>query len=183
MNWLAFISAMTSALAWPAAIAAIALIFRGQIIALLQDIRKLRVGDVELQLGDEVEKIREEVKEVEEDPDFEDVPVDPKLVNLADSHPHLAVLEGWKRLERVILDFTTKRLAVDRTRPIQYHLQVLATSGQLPSRMMKTIEDIREVRNRAAHEIDIHVSKGTAYILLDTMADLEAYLTKRTERQ
>jgi hypothetical protein len=183
MDWLAFISSMTSALAWPLAIGAIALFFRGQIISLLQDIKKLRVGDVELQLGDTVEKIREEVKEVEDDPDFEDVPVDPGLITLIESHPHLAVLEGWKRLERVILDFTTKRLDVDRNRPIQYHLQVLASSGQIPSRMMKTIEDIREVRNLAAHELDIHIAKGTAYTLLDTMADVEAFLTKRTERQ
>lgn len=183
MDWLTFISGIVSALAWPAAFIAVALFFRSQIIALMQDVRRLRVGDVELQLGDDVEKIREEVKEVEDDPDFEDVPVDPKLIGLIDSHPHLAVLEGWKRLERVISDFTARRLGVDRGQSIQVHLQKLASSGGLPPRMMKTIEDIRDVRNRAAHELDIHVSKGTAYILLDTMADIEAYLTKLMERQ
>lgn len=183
MDWLTFIASLFGALAWPAAVVIIALFFRAQIISLLQDVKKLRVGEWEVQLGDTVEKIREEAKEVEGDPDFEDVPVDPKLITLIESHPHLAVLEGWKRLERVILDFTTRRLQVDRALPVQHHLQELATSGRVPGRMMKTIEDIRAVRNRAAHELDIHVSKGTAYILLDTMADIEAYLTKLMERR
>jgi len=183
MDWLTFIASLFAALSWPVAIVVITLFFREQVISMLQGIKKLRFGEVELQLGESVEKIRDEVKEVEEDPDFEDVPVDPKLITLVESHPHLAVLEGWKRLERVVLDFTAKRLNVDRSRSIQFHLQALAASGQLSPRMMKTIEDIREVRNRAVHELDIHVSKGTAYILLDTMADVEAFLTKRTERQ
>ncbi len=182
MDWLTFIASLFGSLSWPAAIVLIALFFRTQIIAMLQDIRKLRFGDVELQIGDEVEKIREEAKDVADDPDFEDVPVDPRLIVLIESHPHLAVLEGWKRLEQAILDFTVRRLDVDRSRPIRDHLQALVSSARLSSRMMKTIEDIREVRNRAAHDVDIHVSKGTAYILLDTMADIEAYLIKLTER-
>lgn len=183
MDGLTFISGIVAALAWPAAIVVIALLFRAQIIALMQDVRRLRVGDLELHLGDDVERIREEVNEVRDDPDFEDVPVDPGLMGLIESHPHLAVLEGWKRLERTILDFTTRRLGVDRGKPIQFHLQALASSGRLPGPMMKTIEDIHGVRNRAAHELDVHVSRGTAYILLDTMADIEAYLSKLMERQ
>ncbi|MCA0432044.1 MAG: hypothetical protein LCH46_02170 [Proteobacteria bacterium] len=178
MDWLTFIANVVAALAWPVGACMIALIFRSEIRSLFSNLSRLKWGEMEANFGESVEKIREEVKTVEEDPDYEDKPVAPELVELASTHPHLAVLEGWKLLERAITEVTSKRLGIERTRPIQVHLQALSTSDILPRAMVNAISDIRGARNRAAHEIDAGVSTGSAYLLLDMIADITAYLEK-----
>ena len=145
---------------------------------MFSSIKKLKWKDAEVEFGDAIEQIREEVKTVEDDPDYEDRPVEEKLVTLIESHPHLAVLEGWKTLERAITELSIKKLETERWRPIQYHIEALARSSLLPKAMINAIANIREVRNRAAHDIDAPISKGTAYVLLDTIADVTAYLQK-----
>lgn len=45
MGWFEFISSMTGSLAWPIAAVVIALIFRSQIISLMQRLRELGFGD------------------------------------------------------------------------------------------------------------------------------------------
>ncbi len=178
MDWLTFISSMVSALAWPMAAAVIAMIFRSQIQNLVKNLSRLKWGEVEAQFGQEVESIREEAKSFENDPDYEDRPVESKLVELVETHPHLAVAEGWKNLERAITNLAVNRLGAERSTSIKSHIDALAKSNLVPPAMLTTIANIREVRNRAVHEIHADVSSGTAYVLLDTIADLTAYLDK-----
>jgi hypothetical protein len=168
MDWLTFISNMTGALAWPSAAAAIALIFRSQIQNLVKNLSRLKWGEVEAQFGQKVESIREEAKSFENDPDYEDQPIERKLVELVESHPHLAVAEGWKGLERSITNLAVNRLGADRSQSISSLIDALARSTLVPPAMITTIANIREVRNRAVHEINADVSSGTAYVLLDT---------------
>jgi hypothetical protein len=178
MDWLTFISSIIGALAWPAGACVVALIFKGQIRDLLQKLSGLSFAGVEARFGESVEQIREDVKSVEDDPDYEDRPVEAKLVELVESHPHLAVLEGWKTLERAIISVSTKRLGMDRKLPVQSHIEALSRSDILPRAMISAITNIHEVRNKAAHEVEAGVSRGSAYLLLDMIADLTAYLEK-----
>ena len=182
MDWLTFTSNVISALAWPAGACVVALIFRAQIRDLVGNLSRLKWGEVEAQFGDSVEQIREDVKSVEDDPDYEDRPVEAKLVDLTETHPHLAVLEGWKTLERAITNLSSKKLDIERSRPVQAHIDALAKSDLLPRAMTNAISNIRDVRNRAAHELDANVSKGSAYLLLDMIADITGYLDKIAER-
>ena len=182
MDWLTFTSNLISSIAWPLSVFSVALLFRSELRGLFTSIKKLKWKDVEAEFGDEVEQIREEIKSVESDPDYVDSPVEEKLVRLIETHPHLAVLEGWKTLERSITNLSTKKLGTDRSRPIQVHIEALAKSELLPKAMANAISNIREVRNKAAHDLDANVSKGTAYVLLDTIADVTAYLDKLTRK-
>jgi hypothetical protein len=65
MDWLDFISSMTKALAWPAAVVIVALYFRRAIIRTLPELRKLKAGTagLELEWG---EKLNQAIARVEE---------------------------------------------------------------------------------------------------------------------
>jgi Domain of unknown function (DUF4145) len=178
MDWLTFISNLVGSMAWPTSAAIIALIFRSQISTLIKNLNTLRWGDVEAEFGEKVDQIREEIREIESNPNYIDVPVEPQLINLLETHPHLAVLEGWKTLEKAIVELSARKLQNDRPLPIQKHLEALVRAELISSSMKKIINDIREVRNRAVHELDTSVSKGRAYILLDTIADIVGFLNK-----
>ena len=182
MDWLSFIANIVSSVSWPLSIFFVAALFRSQIRALFSSVKKLKWKDVEAEFGDKVEQIREEVKLFEDDPDYEDSPVEEKLVRLVETHPHLAVLEGWKSLERSISSLSIKRLGTDRSRSTQEHIDAISKSELVPRNMLNAISNIREVRNRAAHELDADVSKGSAYVLLDTIADVTTYLDKLTRK-
>ena len=178
MDWLTFVSSLVSSLSWPCGLAVVALIFRSEVRGLFTNLSTIRWKEFEFNFNEKVERIREELKAVESDPDYEDRPIEAGLVRLVETHPHLAVLEGWKSLERAIIDVAARRLQIDRARPFQEHLSALQNSNLLPKVMLSAISDIRSVRNQAAHEIDAPVSSSAAYLLLDTIADITAYLEK-----
>jgi hypothetical protein len=178
MDWLSFIAALVGHLAWPAAIAAVALLFRSQVQALFQNLNRLKWRDIEAEFGEKVDQIREDVREIESSPDFRDEPVAPKLIELVETHPHLAVLEAWKQLERSIIDVSVRKFNNDRRLPLSKHLSDLVKAELLPAAMVKAVEDIREVRNQAVHETDASIPRGRAYVLLDTIADIVGFISR-----
>lgn len=178
MDWLTFIAALVGHLAWPSAVFLVALVFRAQVQTLFKNLNKLRWRDIEAEFGAEVDQIREDVREIEGDPNFRDEPVAPNLIALVDTHPHLAVLESWKQLERAIIELSVKKLQYDRRKPFADHLAGLVSGGILPRSMAKAVEDVREVRNHAVHEPDASIPRGRAYVLLDTIADMVGFITR-----
>jgi len=180
VDWLTFISNLIGSLAWPAAACVVALLFRSQISTLFKNLNKLKWRDMEAQFGEKVDQIREEVREIEDNPNFRDEPVEPKLIELAETHPHLAVLEAWKQLERSIIDLSVNKLGNERRLPITRHLDELVRAQVLPPQMAKAVRDIREVRNQSVPELDTSLSKGRAYVLIDTIADIVGFLNRVT---
>ncbi len=178
MDWLTFISSLVGSLAWPTAVGAVALIFRSQVSSLLKSLSRLKWREVEAEFGEKVDQIREDVRQIEDSPNYNDEPVDPKLVNLLESHPHLAILEGWKSLEKAIVDLSVSKLQTDRKLPFHNHLTALMRAEILPVSMKNALSEIRDVRNRAVHESDSTISKGRAYVLLDSIADIVGFLNK-----
>jgi hypothetical protein len=178
MDWLTFISNLVGSLSWPAAFFAVAFLFRSQVQYLMNSLTKLKWRDVEVEFGEQVDLIREEVQEAGDDPKFRDEPVEPRLIQLADEHPHLAVLESWKQLEKAIIDLSIRKLGTQRSAPALAHIEAVLKSDLLPASMTRAIREIREVRNRAAHDVGFSISRGRAYILLDTIADVVGFLAR-----
>ena len=178
MDWLTFISSLIGSLAWPAAIVAVALVFRSQVTHLFKSLTKLKWRYVEAEFGEQVDQIRDEVQEVGGDPKFRDEPVEPRLLQLAEEHPHLAVLEAWKQLEQAMVELSIRKLGAQRTKSPLSHIEAVLSAEIVPPSMVRAIREIREVRNRAAHDLDFSISKGRAYILLDTIADVVGFLTR-----
>ena len=145
---------------------------------MMSNLSKLKWRDVEAEFGEKVDQIREDVRQMEDNPNYRDEPVDPKLVLLLESHPHLAILEGWKSLEKAIVDLSVSRLQTERRLPFNKHLDALMRAEILPNSMKSALGEIRDVRNRAVHESDQTISKGRAYVLLDSIADIVGFLNK-----
>ncbi len=178
MDWLTFISSLIGSLSWPLAIFAVAFLFKSQVQDLMNNLTRLKWRDVEAEFGEQVDLIRDEVQEAGDDPKFRDEPVEPRLIQLAEEHPHLAVLEAWKQLEKAIIDLSVRKLNNPRQLNALGHIEAVQKSDLLPPSMARAIREIREVRNRAAHDVGFSISRGRAYILLDTIADVVGFLAR-----
>jgi hypothetical protein len=178
MDWLTFFSSLIGSLAWPATVGMVVIIFRSQVSSLIKSVSRLKWREVEAEFGEMVEQIREDVRQIENNPNYRDEPVDPKLVNLLEAHPHLAVIEGYKTLEKAIVDLSVSKLQTDRKLLLYDHLNALMKAKILTLSMNNALKEIWEVRDRAIHETDFTISKGQAYVFLDSISDMIGLLNK-----
>ncbi|HEX9983669.1 MAG TPA: hypothetical protein VGF69_10420 [Thermoanaerobaculia bacterium] len=62
MSWLEFIAAMASAVAWPLVVTFLGILFRQQIKLKLSQVKKIKAGDWEVEMGHELAEVREAIK-------------------------------------------------------------------------------------------------------------------------
>lgn len=155
-SWLSFISNMTNALAWPIALIVIALIFKRPIVEILQKVRKLSYGETSIEL--DIEKAEEQLKEAIPDPVQPEASpeIEQRFDRLVKISPAAAITDAWKSIEtelRRISDW----LGYDQKRPVRT-LSVLARLVQrnlLSAEIAETVNELRNIRNSAAHSDDI----------------------------
>jgi hypothetical protein len=183
MDWLEFISSMTKALAWPAAILAILLIFRKSIIRVLPEIRRLKAGPSGLELEwidrklDEAREQLEASQEALEEPASSAASEDSKqrtkaaerasrtfmeeITELADISPQAAVVEAYRRLESVLRLAITQHLGPDLGPKSEYRqanipsiVRAANAAGILTDSEVSLIADLRGIRNAVTHSVE-----------------------------
>lgn len=177
MDWLQFVASMVDSLAWPAAALAIVTILRKPLRDLLPLLQKLKYKDLELEFGRRLLEVQAEVTaqlpaqteraigEIE----------DSVAVRLAPVSPRAAILEAWRGVESAILEAAHslgKPFFDDRSPVLVSAIRALEESGQLLRAQADILDDLRQLRNEAAHapEFSIPVSDALDYVRLSEVA-------------
>lgn len=163
MDWLAFLASIIGSLAWPTAVVSIALIFRRAILKLLPDVSELEYGKFKV-------KFQKELAEVKEQADLAALPPAPPrhalpkatkaptgernaaadFVQLALASPRAAVLESWMQVEQELGRLTQGAGIITRAGTVG-KLSTLEQRGLLTAELSRVIENLRSLRNEAAH--------------------------------
>lgn len=163
MDWLAFIASIIGSLAWPTAVVSIALIFRRAILKLLPDVSELEYGKFKV-------KFQKELAEVKEQAELAALPSAPArtvlpeaskgssgernaaadFVHLALASPRAAVIESWMQVEQE-LGRLTQRAGITTRAGTVGKLSTLEERGLLTAELSRVIENLRSLRNEAAH--------------------------------
>src|SRR5574340_611456 len=168
---------MVDSLAWPAAALAIVTILRKPLRDLLPLLQKLKYKDLELEFGRRLLEVQAEVTaqlpaqteraigEIE----------DSVAVRLAPVSPMAAILEAWRGVESAILEAAHslgKPFFDDRSPVLVSAIRALEESGQLLRAQADILDDLRQLRNEAAHapEFSIPVSDALDYVRLSEVA-------------
>jgi hypothetical protein len=147
MDWLSFVVELLHATAWPIAAVVIAVLFRRQIRDLLSRVRKGKIGPAEFEFE---QVVRELVQEVAPVPS---APVEAPHAALATTNPRAAILEVWIELEAVM-----NRIAIAhgidarRGRSSLYQVRMLHKTGAITDEDVALFNDLRALRNQAAHD-------------------------------
>jgi hypothetical protein len=145
-----FISSLVRALAWPAAVVGLALVFRGQIAQLLEALRELRAGPVLARFDRVLAKVEREVPT-----EMATLPAETSLTaelgELADEAPDAAILEAFAQVEkrlRTILEAN----GIERINAgAQGLANIAAVRGLISPETHKAVDGIAVLRNLAAH--------------------------------
>ena len=161
MDKLTFLAELLKATAWPITTVVIAVLFRTEFRALLQRIRKGKIGLTEIHFAEEVKELANDVQEITITPGTGALTLRPELVSLATSNPRVALVGAWIEIETALTSLARKHgLLNDQTRRNTTALvRALANADLIPKNHVPAFMVLRGLRNDAAHDSDFNPSE------------------------
>lgn len=156
MDWLTFIAEIVKAIAWPVAVVLLARIFRPELANLLRGLKKGKIGPAEFEFERTVKELESTAPDLAWTPAETDRPIE--YVRLAATHPRAAILEAWVRLEDRAIEFALSKGLTNPSarRHPQGAFAGIRSSGILSKRHLDVLDELRELRNEAAHDPDFN---------------------------
>jgi hypothetical protein len=184
VDWLSFIAAITSSLAWPTAVVVLALGFRKALLALIPDVQEVGYGKFKVTFERKLSEAKERAATAQLPPvpaeEIAQVPhaADPgaegnelpeefkKLAIMSVLSPKATVLDAWTEVEQALQE-ASRRVnlgPVRRGERVQRLIEANGTTQDI-GEIVRTLETLR---NDAAHQPDPAIDAGTAmnYALL-----------------
>ena len=169
MDWLQFISSIVGSIAWPVAIAIVALIFKKPLQDLLPRITDFELWGSKATFAKELKQAEEAADRIEPQPgpriESSITPDDPYL-ELAERFPEAAVIESYKTVEQYLSGISTSATSERRSTPREI-VQSLAREGRISRDVYNLFRRIMETRNAAVHSGDKTISSGEAIAYRD----------------
>ena len=161
-------------IAWPVAVVWIAYVFKGELKSLLRRVSQLKYKDLEAQFGAGLALAESEVSSLQAAP-----PAAPRpellsklesLRRISDVSPRAAILEAWVLVEDAAgRSGFVEGASIPRINPHLY-VEELVRLGKLPAGSDSLLDQMRKLRNQAAHMPDFTVDQDEAdrYLQLAT---------------
>ena len=108
-----------------------------------------------------------------------------RLEELAAVSPRAAVVEAWREVERASLEAIERFKLAESPRSLNVMVSayaLLVNRGLLSEEMKALFDQLRTLRNRAAHGVDTSVSFSDAVEYVRLAAKLAAYLDAQEPR-
>lgn len=156
MDWLTFTVELAKALAWPVAAVVIALMFRDQLKGLLSRVRKGKLGPAEFEFEESVRVLKSEAAEVTKTP-LQPLPKD--TLALLATNPRAAIISSWLEVEEALRALLKARNVAPSAlgSPLRT-LQSVRELGIIDPVFIEFTDELRQLRNRAAHDSDFSPS-------------------------
>jgi hypothetical protein len=162
MDCLQFIAALASALAWPATVVTVVFVLRHPILKLIPALHKLKLKEFEIEFR---EKLAEAAKAVAtiatsqlKEPDVALLKPPDYYRDLARISPRAALMEVWMEIETAAADAFHRRFSKSlsdvRIQPKDV-LAFLRSHDVISEDDHRRADDLRQLRNRAAHQVEI----------------------------
>ena len=162
MDWLQFIASLISSLAWPSVLVTALLIFRRHLLALAPYLREVEAAGVKLKFEQGLEQVK---SDADASPSLPVAPA-PALggplglgqpadqsvpLMLAVHAPRALVLESWASVEHALRAAVGDTGSPAKSRPPNRILDELRSTGRVTPEIAKIVDDLRRLRNEAAH--------------------------------
>ena len=167
MDVYTFLSELVKALSWPIAVILIVFILRKPLSGLIPLLQRFKYKDLELEFGQRVERVRAGVRsELPMEPPLTSLPaeVQDRILKLSETSPRSAILEAWRELELRLHEAasTMPEFRSSRHQSPLDAIHMLQKSERLSPQVSAVVQDLRALRNRAAHATDFALSCESA---------------------
>lgn len=183
MDWLQFLASAMSSLAWPLAVVIVVCLLRKPIASLLPLLQRLKLKEFELEFGKSVEKVSAEIaKEIPPAPATNGQSAMGELaalVKIAEASPRAAVLQAWLMVEQTAHEAARAlgwRPASDKASTDNHAIGFLSRQQAVESDRMDLLQQLRHLRNQAAHAPEFALGKSAAIEYAASAARVARYL-------
>lgn len=203
-GYLWFITRMTEILAWPATILLSVWLLRSQFFQLLQNLRSLKYKDIEIVFGEGLDRAQEELHQNTNQEELDQRAAnaaqeadDSKIQKssaalflkwggferLLQASTNAAIIEAWSYIEKALVELAQKHQYEGR-RNVMQMIEHLQRKEVLPSGLTNALQELRRLRNIAAHPPqDVQISRTEALrykvITSDAHQVLSSLIAKR----
>ncbi len=179
MDWMQFVAALVESLAWPAVAVVMVALLRKPITKLIPQIRTFKYKDLHVDLGEQLEEVKEAVKKDAVDdqnpiPSSPPLPAQPDVLSLARLDPRAAILSSWIDVERALRALALKAGISFNSTPMSTASELHAADW-IDELAFTTLRDLRRIRNEAAHITTRDISYEEAV----SMAEMCQWLAHR----
>jgi hypothetical protein len=162
MDILTFVAQLTAALAWPVTVLIVILLLRQPLKELIPTLQRLRYRDLEAEFGKGLNEVEVRINQASlpaheeaqastsQTRSGEKVSVSEYAKRLATISPRAAIIETWREVEQALIDLA-KRRDIPETRIPRELISRLGEDGALSSDIILMLDQMRQLRNEAAH--------------------------------
>ncbi len=184
MDALTFTAEAIKALAWPTAVVFVALMVRKPVIELLPFLRRLKYKEVELEFAKELAQLKSDITANEPAISQKSSLLAAstsinRLLNIASISTSAAILEAWSELESASVAVASSFWAQppsDTFKNIPKLGEYLLQCKVIDEKQLGVFDKLRELRNKAAHAIDLNLSQEEARIYIELATSLTAHI-------
>jgi hypothetical protein len=185
LGWLEFISSMSSALGWPIIVLVIVLLMRREIAERLPFLQSVKTPGFEATFQADVAAVRSSAEALEEEvtrgEDREPTETGRRTDELeffAQYSARGAILASFAQLERE-LNTAVSRIPTSerpRRREATAQAEALEKHGHLPEGAVRVIDEMRRLRNSAAHAVEFDIALESVANYIDAVEALASIL-------
>lgn len=176
MDWMQFVAAMTSSLAWPLTAIVLGLAIRGPLIGLLPKIRSLKYGDLQVDLEQQLKEVEADL--TESTAAIPPAPPSEEAVELATISPDVAMLQSWFEVEIALNSLMLRlgwKMAPQHNRTI-HKMWLLRERRLIDELTYSTFVRLLKIRNQVAHIKDMPLNQDDALSMSSSCAWLVGQL-------
>ena len=177
MNWLEFASSVVRSLAWPIALVVVIVLLRRPLSELLPALSRMKLRDVEFEFSRGLE--RAQIVTASAIPKDLQVPITegarPRKEGTASTFPRGVLLDAWIKLQESAIKLCRVRFPdrpVGQLRDTRQLVATLSDTGELSTEQIALFEELRNLRNVAAHSANLPLSDVDAIKYVASAASL-----------
>ena len=173
MDWMQFVSALVSALAWPAAVVTVVCLLKNPILGLIPKIRSFKYGELHVDLTEQLKSLQDDLPAQPAKPDAK--PDAPRLeisipIQIAAVSTRAGVIAAWLEVEEA-LNNVAKLHGLDthrgRPAPARIKMDGLRAAGIVDQKTYDLFSRTSELRNEALHMPDREITYDDAVAMAD----------------
>ena len=164
------------ALVWPGVVLVAVYLLRKPIIELIPQLKKLKYKELEMEFDHELEALSKKSQESRARVEIEapkEEEEDYYLQRVKELSPRAAIMESWLGLEATAISTAQHFKITPEKKRINFHMavQALRKKNVLTDQDVANINDLRSLRNKAAHEIDFPITEDEAAKFMEIARD------------
>ncbi|MBK5008553.1 hypothetical protein IAE33_000413 [Pseudomonas sp. S60] len=176
MDWLQFVSAIVSAVAWPAAVVTVVCLLKDPILGLIPKIRSFKYGELHVDLTEALQSLQDELPAAPSEPETPPESQPPSLsvpLQIASVSPRAGMIAAWLEVESA-LNVVIKRegLDVSTDELPRAKMDRLRDAGLLNPPTYRAVLRTYKLRNEAVHMLDREIPYDDAVAMADVCSRL-----------